>query len=179
MHLPPITIDDRPPLHKSSEYAPNLLPDTSSVASENSVSTLTTPSDFPDILPADGPKNLHVLKKYLPVKGRVHRWYFFRKHGQIRCYKKTRFYGSTCSDEDKKFYYCQGFSRISVATNTCFLEHQHSMSLGYDWLLCLYPFHPLLYLLNLFCICFLTVPLITPCIVFVDCLNACDDILLG
>ena len=50
------------------------------------------------------------------------------------------------------------------------------MSLGYGWLLCLSPFHPLLYLLNLFCACFLPVSLITPCIVFVDCLNACDDI---
>ena len=33
--------------------------------------------------------------------------------------------------EDKKFYYCQGFSSITVATRTCILEHQHTMSLGY------------------------------------------------
>ena len=58
---------------------------------------------------------------------------------------------------------------------TCFLEHQYSMSLLHSWLLCLFPFHPLLYLLNLFCACFLPVPLITPCIVSVDCLNACND----
>ena len=25
------------------------------------------------------------------------------------CYKKTRFYWSTCSDKNKKFYYCHGF----------------------------------------------------------------------
>ena len=139
---------------------------------------MTTPSDSPDILPTDGQKTIHVLKKVLDVNGRVHRGYFCRKHGQIRCYKKTRFYCSTCSHEDKKFYYCQGFSSITVATRTCFLEHQHTMSLGYGWLLCLSPFRPLLYLLNLFCACFLSVPLITPCIVFVDCLNACDEILV-
>ena len=54
MHLPPITIDDRPPRHKRARYAPNLLPATIYVASEKSVSNLTTPSDFPDIFPTDG-----------------------------------------------------------------------------------------------------------------------------
>ena len=92
-----------------------------------------------------------------------------------RCYKNKMFYCSTCSDEDKKFYYCQGFSKISSVTRTCFLKHQHYMSLDYGWLLCLSPLHPLLYLLNLFCACFLPVPLITPYIVFVDCLNVCYD----
>ena len=68
IYLPsPLMIDPPPP--KRARYAPNLLPATISVASENSVSTLTTPSDLPDILPTDGPKNLHVLKKYVPVKG--------------------------------------------------------------------------------------------------------------
>ena len=86
------------------------------------------------------------------------------------------FYFSTCSDEDKKSCYCHGFSRISLATRTCFLEHQHSMSLRFGSLLCLSSFHPLLFLLNLFCYCFLPVPFITPCIVFVDCLNECDEI---
>ena len=175
MLLPTITIDDRPPLHKRARYAPNLFQAAIYVASENSVSTLTTPSDLPDILPTDGPNTLHVLKKDVHMKGRVHRGYCCRKHGRKRFYKKTRFYSSTCSDEYKKFYYCQGFSKISIATRTCFLGNQHSISLGYGWLLCLYPFHPLLYLLNLFCACFLPVPLITPCIVFVDCLNACDE----
>ena len=56
MHIPPITIDDRPHPPKRARYAPNLLPATIYVASENSVSTLTTPSDFPDILPTDGQK---------------------------------------------------------------------------------------------------------------------------
>ena len=74
----------------------------------------------------------------------------------------------------RNFIIVMGFPKISLVTRTCFLEHQHSMTLGYGWLLCLSPFRPLLYLLNLFCACFLPVPLIAPCIVFVDCLNACD-----
>ena len=44
-HLPPITIDDRPPPHKRARYTPNLLPDIISVASKNSVGNLTTPSN--------------------------------------------------------------------------------------------------------------------------------------
>ena len=95
IHLPPITIDDRPPGHKRARYAPNMLPAAISVASEISVSTLTTPSDSPDILPTDDPKTLHFLKKDVPVKGRVHRGYCCSKHGRKRCYKKTRFYCST------------------------------------------------------------------------------------
>ena len=39
MHLPPITIDDSPPPPKRARCAPNLLPATIYVASENSVST--------------------------------------------------------------------------------------------------------------------------------------------
>ena len=83
LHLTPITIDDRPPPPKKARYAPNLLPATISVASENSVSTLTTPSDLPDILPYYGHKTIHVLKNGLPVNGHVHRGYCCRKHGQI------------------------------------------------------------------------------------------------
>ena len=176
MHLPPITIDYRsPPPHKRVRYTPYLIPAAISVASENYVSTLTNPSGLLDLLPTDDPNTLHDIKKDVPFKGRVHGGYCCRKHSWIRCYKKTRFYWSTCSNEDKIFYYCHGFPKVSLATSNFFLEHQHSMSLRYGWLLCLSPFHTLLYLLNLFCACFLPVPMITPCIVFVDCLNACDD----
>ena len=102
MHLPPITIDDRAPPHKRARYAPDLFPAAISVASENSVSTLTTPSDSPDILPADDHNTLHVMKKDKPYSVRVKRGSCYRKHGRKICYKKTRFYCSTCSDEDKK-----------------------------------------------------------------------------
>ena len=66
LYLPPITIDDRPLLHKISQYTPDLLPSVISVASENSVGTLTTPSDSPDLLPSDDHNTLHVMKKYAP-----------------------------------------------------------------------------------------------------------------
>ena len=44
---------------------------------------------------------------------------------------------------------------------------------------CCVCLHSILYLpVELVCACFLSVPLITPCIVFVDGLNACDDSLV-
>ena len=75
MHLPPITIDDRPPPppHKRAPYTPELIPAAIYVASENSVSTLTTPSESTDILPTDYPNTLHVMKKYMPLEGKVNR----------------------------------------------------------------------------------------------------------
>ena len=143
LHLPPITIDNRPRLHKRARYTPDLLPYAISVASEDYVSTLTTPSDSPDLLPSDDLNTLYVMKKYVPLKGGVNRGYYCRENGRIRCYRNTRFYCSTCSDNDKKFYYCRGFYRIISKTRTCFLEHQHSMSQLFGWLLRLSPFHPL------------------------------------
>ena len=71
LHLPPITIYDRIHPHKRSQYTPYLLPATISVASENPVSNLTTPSDSPDLLPFDDTNDLHVMDKYVPLLGRV------------------------------------------------------------------------------------------------------------
>ena len=127
LNLPPITIDDTPPPHKRAQYTPDLLPDEIYVVSEKYFSTLTTPSNFPDLLPSDNTNTLHVMKKYVTFKGRVNREYCCRKHSQTRCYKKTRLYWSTCSDKKRKFNYCHGFSMISSETSTCFLEHQHYM----------------------------------------------------
>ena len=163
LHRSPITIDDRPSLHKISRCTPDLLPAAISVASKNSFSTLTTPSYLIDLLPSYYTNYLHVTKIYLPFKGRVNRSYCCRKHGQIGCCKKTRFYCSTCSDMKNRIYYCHGFSMISSGTRTWFLEHQHYISQLFGWLLCLSPFHPFLYLLNLFCACFIPVSLITTC----------------
>ena len=67
MHLPPITIDDRTPPPKRARYAPNLLLATISVASENSVSTFTAPSDLLDILPTDGQKTLPCFLQQYPL----------------------------------------------------------------------------------------------------------------
>ena len=50
LNLPPITIDDRPRLHKISRYTPDLLPSAISVASENCDSNFTTPSNYPLLL---------------------------------------------------------------------------------------------------------------------------------
>ena len=57
LNLPHRTLDDIPLPHKISCYTPDLIPATISFASENSVSTLTTPSDSPKLLllPSDDP----------------------------------------------------------------------------------------------------------------------------
>ena len=52
-----------------------MLPDDISVAFENSISTLTTPYDYPDILSSDDPNTIHVMKKYVPFQGIVNRGY--------------------------------------------------------------------------------------------------------
>ena len=62
MHIPPITIYDRPLLHKRSQYTPDKIPSAISISSENYVSTLTTSSDSPYLLPCDDPNNLHIMK---------------------------------------------------------------------------------------------------------------------
>ena len=73
LHLPPITIDDRPCPYKRSWYTPDLILYAISVAYGNYVSTLTTPSYSVDILPYDDPYTLHVMKKYVTLKGTVNR----------------------------------------------------------------------------------------------------------
>ena len=112
MHIPPVTIEYRPPPHKRAQYAPDLLTVVISVSSENSIITLNTPSDYPGLLPTDDPNALHVIKKDVPLKGRFNRGYCSMKHGQIICYKKTRLYCSTFSDKDKKFMIVIGFTGL-------------------------------------------------------------------
>ena len=68
MHLPPITIDDRPPPHKRSQYTPYQIPYTISDAFKNYVSTLTTPSDYPDIFPTYDHNTLHDINKIFLLK---------------------------------------------------------------------------------------------------------------
>ena len=92
LNLPPITFGDRPRPHKISCYTPDLLLAAIYFATGISFSTLTTPSDFPDLLPSVDPNTLHVMNMYARVLGRVHRVYFCRKHNQKGCYKKTRIY---------------------------------------------------------------------------------------
>ena len=82
LYLPPVTFDDRLPPHKRSRYTPDLLPAEIYIASENSVSTLTTTSDFPYLLPSDYHNTLHVMNKYVPFQGRFNRGYCCRKHGK-------------------------------------------------------------------------------------------------
>ena len=82
LNINPITIDDRPCLHKISCYTPDLLPSAISVASGNSVSNLTAPPDSPHLLllTSDDPNPPHVIKKNETYRSRVKRGYYFRKY---------------------------------------------------------------------------------------------------
>ena len=82
LHLPPITIDDIPCLHKRARYIPDLLSAAIYVAYGNYVSTLTIPSDSPDLLPHNDLNTIHVIKKDLLLQGWLHRGYCCRKYGK-------------------------------------------------------------------------------------------------
>ena len=91
-NLPPINFDDRPRPHNRALYTSDMTPANVSVVSENSFSTLTTPYDYPDLLPSDDPNTIHVIKIDLPVLGRRQRGYCCRiynkkdatkRHGSI------------------------------------------------------------------------------------------------
>ena len=126
LNLPPIASYDRPCPHKRARYTPDLIPAAISVASENTVITLTTPSDLPRLLllPSDDPNPTHARMKDESYCIRAKIGYCCREHDDKICYKKTRFYCSMCSDKDKKFYYCHEVSRRNSETRTCFVEYQ-------------------------------------------------------
>ena len=72
LHLPPITIDDRPIPHKRAQTTLDMLPDAISFASVNFGSTFTTTNDLPYLLPYDDPNNIHAMNKDVPFQGRVY-----------------------------------------------------------------------------------------------------------
>ena len=75
LNPPPINFDDITHPHKISRYTPDLFPAAIYVAPENYFSTLTTPSDSPDILPSDDTNTLYVMKMVVPILGMVCRRY--------------------------------------------------------------------------------------------------------
>ena len=68
LNLPPITIDDIPHMDKIACYTSDLLSAAIYIASENSVSTLTTPSDSLKllVLTYDDTNHHHFMKKDYP-----------------------------------------------------------------------------------------------------------------
>ena len=73
LNNPPMYIDDSTHLVKVAQYNPDPLSAAIYVASENSVSTLTTPSKslLFIVLNSDDPSPLHYIKKDEPYHGRV------------------------------------------------------------------------------------------------------------
>ena len=86
LNIPPMPIDDSPCPNKISHYTPDLLPAAIYVASETSVSTFTNPYDSPGVivLTSNAPK--------IEDCGKLKIGYCTRRHGRIRCYKRTRFF---------------------------------------------------------------------------------------
>ena len=73
LNLPPMIFDDTPHPHKRARYTPYLISAAIYISLGNYFSTLTTPYDFPDILPSDNPNSIRVMNIYVPVLDRVHR----------------------------------------------------------------------------------------------------------
>ena len=94
LKLPDINIYDRPHLHRISLYTLYITPSAIYVASENYVSNLITPSDYPRIilLPSDDHNPHNVMNKYKLYHGRAKIGYYCRKHEDRRCYKNTSLY---------------------------------------------------------------------------------------
>ena len=86
-NLPPITFDNRPHWHKIAWYPWDILLVVISVVSENPFRTLTTYSDYLDLLPYDDRNTLHVMKMNVPVQFRVCRGYCCKKHDKKKLQK--------------------------------------------------------------------------------------------
>ena len=56
-----------------------------------------------------------------------------------------------------------GFPGLIKRKRDFFMEHKHCIEKIFCWLLCFSPFNTLIYLLDSFFPCFITIPLITPC----------------
>ena len=76
----------------------------------NYFSTLTTPSDSPDLLPSDDPNTLHVMKKDVTFLGRVKRGYFCRKHDKKYSTKRQGSVASHALIRTRNFIIVIGFS---------------------------------------------------------------------
>ena len=174
LNMPPITFDDRHRSHKRSRYTPDLIPDNISVASEDVFSTLTNPYDSPYLLFSDDRNTLHIMNIYVIILGRVFMLYWCGKNNQKRCYKNTRFYWSTFSDNNAKFYYCHIFPGLfQIQVLAYWIINNLCRNVSVDCCVCLTSIL-YFYLLKYFCAFFLPVPLI-PILYFFKCLNACDD----
>ena len=86
LNLPPITIDYSPRPVKIPQYNPDLIPDTISVASENSVSNLTTPYDSVQVLVLNSDNPIHhaAVNKYNSFHIRLKIGYGSRQCNGIR-----------------------------------------------------------------------------------------------
>ena len=114
MNLPPITTDDRTHPHKIARYTPDLLSVDISVASENSVSALITPSDLARLflLPSDDPNPLHSIFKYKHYHDKVIKSYCWRNHNEKYATKRKGSIYPCALIKIRNFITVMGFSGL-------------------------------------------------------------------
>ena len=121
-----------------------MLLDAISVASDNSFSTLTTPSDSPYLLPSDVPNTLHVMKKDDPYLGSAKIGYCCKKHDKKYPTKRQGSIASRAMINTRSFIIYMGFPGLNqrqglASWNLNILCHNFSVDC------CVFsPFHPLL-----------------------------------
>ena len=190
LNLPLINIADRLRPDKRARYTPDLIPDAISVSSEKSVSTLTTPSDSPRllILTSDNNHHHHSMKKYEPYHGKMKRGYCSSKCDE-KGWKKRGSIDPHALIKTRKFINVMGFPviiqrrgidswNINIVWKIVQLVYVFASILSFNLpveivFFCLFYScsidHYLFQSLCMTCLKFLT------CIVFIDCLNACDE----
>ena len=89
LNPPHVPIGDSPRLNKTAWYTSDPLTDAISITPGYSVSTLTTPSDPPQLPEQnyDYPDTLHTIMNDNPFRGNMTRGYCSRFHDGIICYK--------------------------------------------------------------------------------------------
>ena len=140
LNLPTIIIDDSPRPYKRARYAPDMLTAAISVASGKSVSTLTSPSYFQQVLvlTSDDTNPHNFMKTDNPVRVRVKIGYYSRWRDGKRFYKKSGFISPRVLTKTGNLITVMGFFRNNSGMRTFLVEHQNVIALcSVYWCICL------------------------------------------
>ena len=93
--------------NKMTRYTSDPLPDDITVPSGNSIITLDTHSNYPQVilLSSDAPSTDGIIMRDKPGRAADKIVYCSRHHGVIRCYRKYRYYFSSCYIHKIVYYY--------------------------------------------------------------------------
>ena len=113
LNIPLMNIDDSFIPNKIYFCTPDLIPADIYVASGNYISTLDTPSDYPQVVlvSSDSNSTYHTIIIYKTSHTTEKMGYWYRWHEGIKCHIKSRYYLSVCFIH-KRVYYCRGTGKI-------------------------------------------------------------------